>query len=204
MDTKNKIIISLLIFGALLFCTLQFIIIPANKAKEEQYAYEQLEATTQDVNYILPFKNEYMGNNSNTVNLFKKLPLATAEMKFQLFSESLTVQIDYNDSLLNAAAESLQRKKADRVNDDLCYTEVKKSLIYNSTAAFALINNLEHIIYHFTDVSYMVNRADVEALYHDFDDILNEMTWKHVVQNTLNDTNYLENTARELLKTINE
>jgi hypothetical protein len=86
------------------------------------------------------------------------------------------------------------------VIDKFYKTNVYKSLIYNSTAAFALIDNLEVVIYHFSDITYRVNRSDVEALYSDFDNILNETNWKEYVQSPLNNDKYIEATKNILIK----
>ncbi len=207
MKNKNKLIIGLLMAGIALFSIVQFVIVPQYNAKEEQYLSAQLEATTHDINYILPYKNEYMGNNSNTINLFWHLPLATSEMKFQLVSDSFTVQIDYQDILLNVGNESMSHKSfaafgsTDELNE-IYENEVKKSLIYNSTAAFALIDNLEYIIYRFSDVSYKVGREEIEALYIDFASILNETNWKNEVQNNLKDNSYVADIAKEILNEL--
>lgn len=204
MKNKNKIIVVLLIVGIIFFCIMQFIIVTNNRANE-QYLNAQLDATTQDINYILPYKNAYMGNNSNTVNLFSHLPLATSEMKFQLFPNSLTIQIDYNDTLLNVGKKSVENKQyiaknglADELNQ-IYKNEVKKSLIYNSTAAFALIDNLEHIDYHFSDVSYEVSRVNVALLYNNFENILNKANWKNKVQDKLNNSDYITDAANSIL-----
>ncbi len=204
MKNKNKLIIGLLIVGIALFSIVQFVAVPKYNAKEKRYISEQLDATTHDINYILPYKNEYMGNNSNTVNLFWHLPLATSEIKFQLFPDSFTVQIDYQDILLNIGKESMSHKafsafgSTDELNK-IYENEVKKSLIYNSTAAFALIGNLKNIKFLFSDVAYEVRREDVEALYDDFDNILNETNWKNEVQNSLTDSAYVTAAAKEIL-----
>jgi len=206
MKNKNTLIIVLLIVGITLFSIVQFIIVPKYNTKE-QYLSEQFEATTHDINYILPYKNDYMGNNSNTINLFWHLPLATSKMNFELFSDILTVQVNYQDTLLNVGKESMHRKSfaaygsADELNQ-IYENEVKKSLIYNSTSAFALIDNLEYIIYHFSDVSYKVSREEIEALYNDFNNILNETNWKHEVQNSLNDSSHVADIAKKILNEL--
>lgn len=207
MKNKNRLIIGLLIVGIALFSIVQFVIVPQYNAKAEQYLSEQLEATTHDINYILPYKNEYMGNNSNMANLFLHLPLATSKMKFQLFPDSFTIQVDYEDTLLNVGKESAAHKSlaASGSKDELNQiyeNEVEKSLIYNSTAAFALIDNLEHIIYHFSDVSYKVDRDEVEVLYNEFAKILNEANWKSEVQNPLKDSGHVADIAKEILSEL--
>jgi len=202
-NKKNKLIIGLVTLGILVFGVTLFFVIQSN-GKVEQYKAEQLEATTHDINYVLPYKNEYMGNNSNTVNLFYHLPLTTSDMKFELFPDTLTVQIDYSNTLLHVGKESMSHKQyaasglADELNT-IYKNEVEKSIIYNSTAAFALIDNLEYIVYHFSDVSYKVSRTDIKALYSNFDTILNETNWKDNVQSKLKEKSYIADVASRVL-----
>ena len=53
MKKRNKLIITLFTFGVILFTIVQFIIVPKQKADKERYLSNQLEATTQDLNYII-------------------------------------------------------------------------------------------------------------------------------------------------------
>ena len=204
MSNKNKLLVALFMIGLALFSVVQFIVLPHQNAQDKQYEAAQLEATTHDLNSILPYKNDYMGNNSNIINLFWHLPLIGSEMKFQLFPETFTLEIDYRNTLLSTGKESMSRKPfassgtIDELNK-LYQKEVEKSLIYNSTAAFSLIGNLEHIIYRFSDVSYQVSRANVEALYLDHNNLLNPTIWKEEVQSKLNDDNYVAATAEKIL-----
>lgn len=203
MKNKNKLIAGLIIIGIVFFCIVMSVVIKNNE-NGEQYKTEQLEATTADINYIIEYKNKYMGNNSNTINLFYHLPLSTSNMTFELFPDDLTVQINFQDTLLIVGKESMSHKQyaANGLADELSRiyrNNVEKSMIYNSTAAFALIDNLEHITYHFSDISYTVDRADVESLYSDFGTILNVTNWKNEVQDKLKDSAYVSDSAKKVL-----
>jgi len=203
MKNRNKLIIALLSIGVIALGIMIFIISHNNTGKQN-YLIAQLDATTADLNYILPFKNKYMGNNSNTCNLFYHLPLSGSNIKFELFPDTFTVQINFDDTVRQLGKTNLKDTPhvlegyADTI-DTFYKTNVYKSLIYNSTAAFALIDNLEVIIYHFSDVTYKVNRSDVESLYSDFDNILNETNWKEYVQAPLKDGKYIEKSAKDIL-----
>jgi hypothetical protein len=180
MKTRNKIIVLLAIMGIVLFGIVQCVIIPKNK----QYIAQQQNPTTHDVNSILKYKNKYMGNFSNMANLFHTLPLNNIPMSFELFPDKLTAQVNYKDTIEN-------------INEN----KVNKALIYNSTVAFALIDNLEAINYNFTGIKYKVLRSDVKKWYgKDISDLLKKDIWKSKVQDKLNDNEYVNNCAKAILK----
>jgi hypothetical protein len=196
MKNRNKLILGLLFIGVISFSIMLFII-SQNNTKKKQYINAQFQAETSDVNYILPYKNKYMGNSSNVSNLFYHLPLSGSRMKFELFPDTFTVKINFEDTVRVVGKTNLKdtphaMEGIVEVVDKFYKTNVYKSLIYNSTAAFALIDNLEALIYHFSDITYRVNRSDVVALYSDFDNILNETNWKEYVQTPLKNDKYIE------------
>lgn len=203
LNNKNKLIIGLITIGIVFFGVVLCFIIQ-NYHKGEEYKIEQLSATAHDINYVLPYKNKYMGNNSNTVNLFYHLPLSSSNMKFELMSEIYTVQINYNDTLQETGKINLRdtayvlQGNTDTITE-FYETEVQKSLIYNSTAAFALIDNLEGVIYNFSDITYKISRSDIEEHYSDFNNILTEANWKEYVQTPLEDDLYIERTVKNIL-----
>lgn len=182
MKNRNKIIICLLIVGTLLFGVIQFAVIPHNNAEKQKYAIAQLEPTTQNLNEISGYKNSYMGDSSNIINLFYHLPLADVKTEFQMFPNDFTVEVNYKDTVADIGEE-----------------KVNKALLYNSTAAFALIGNLKYIVYNFTGASYKVSRGDVENLYKDFGNILKESNWKKSVQNKLADKQFVSQSAKKIL-----
>ena len=184
MKTRNRIIVCLAILGVIIFGIVQFAIIPKINQEKRQYTIEQQEPTTHDINSILKFKNKYMGNASNIINLFYTLPLNDIPKSFELFSDKLTVQVNFKD-----ARENIDEKK------------LNKALIYNSTAAFALIDNLEAINYSFTDSKYQVLRSEVQKWYgEDLSKLLNKAEWKNKVQVKLEDSEYISNCAKLIFK----
>ena len=149
METRNIAIIVLLIVGIVSYAVVHGVIIPKMDENRQQYIAEQLNPSTHDLESILKYKNKYMGNASNLINLFHSLPLSNAGTKFQLFSDQLTVEVDYQQTVSNIGE-----------------TKVEKALIYNATAAFDLIDNLKALNFIFPDSSsYKVNREDVERWY---------------------------------------
>ena len=104
------------------------------------------------IRQIVRYQSNYIGDNSNTGNLFNALPLSEYGYVFEIDSENCGVTIDYHTTDWYG-------------NEDL-YTE--KGLIYNSVSAFALIRNLEYIRYNFSGSSYMITREKVEQNYPEY------------------------------------
>ena len=61
MNKKSKFIIGLLAVAVVLFCVIQFWIIPTNQAKQEAYAQDQTDALTQDISAIEDYRTAYLG-----------------------------------------------------------------------------------------------------------------------------------------------
>ena len=181
MKNRNRIIICLLVFGAALFIVVQFFIIPHNNLKEKNYLLAQQSPATHDLNTILEYKNKYMGNSSNDINLFNHLPLSNVGMNFRLYPDDLKLEVNYKDTVWNIGEE-----------------KVKSSLIYNSTAAFALIDNLQVIVYNFSGASYQVKRSDIEKIYPNLSNILTKGNWQTLVQSKMNDKKFVENTFQKI------
>ncbi|MBS4201905.1 DUF4825 domain-containing protein [Bacillus sp. FJAT-49732] len=183
MSKLGKWIVVLLVFGLMLFGIVQFVVIPKQNAAAEQYVIEQEKPLTHDLEYIKQYKNPYMGNAGNTTQLFGHLPLHDILKDFELKSDDLTVMVNYT-------------QKTTDINNQL----LNQSLIYNSTAAFALIENLEKIEYHFVDETITVDRESIERQYTNFDE-LTESTkiWNEKVRNPLKDTKYVEDFINEIL-----
>ena len=198
MKIRNRIINVLLIMGAILYIVVRFIIIPDNVRKEMEYNKAQYNAVTHDLNSILPYKSPYMGDASNIINLYNNLPMAV-DRTFQLLSDELTLEIYYKDTFLQVGAKSVEMQE-DEENDSngkqnqVYQDEVFKDLIYNSTAAFALVDNLKKINYNFTDINYSVTRDRIEELYTvKLSELLTEKNWRELVQDKLKDSEFVNN-----------
>lgn len=184
MKNRNRIIICLLVIGIALFVAVEFIVIPHNNAEQDKYLADQQEPATHDLNSILKYKNKYMGNASNVGNLFYHLPLSNVGMNFELFSDNFELTVNYKGTVWNIGEE-----------------KVKSALIYNSTAAFALIDNLQIIDYNFSGASYQVKRTDIESLYSNFNNILEQDNWSNYVQSKMDDHQYVEAAFQRVTKT---
>ncbi|WMJ87381.1 DUF4825 domain-containing protein [Anaerocolumna sp. MB42-C2] len=198
MKIRNRIINVLLIMGAILYIVVRFIIIPDSVRKEMEYNKAQYNAVTHNLNSILPYKSPYMGDASNIINLYNNLPM-TVDRTFQLLSDELTLVIYYKDTFLQVGEKSVEMQE-DETNDSngkqnqVYQDEVFKDLIYNSTAAFALIDNLKKINYNFTDINYSVTRDMIEELYTvKLSELLTEKNWSVLVQDKLKDSEFVNN-----------
>jgi hypothetical protein len=177
MKLRHRIIICLAIIGLIFSGLVEGVIIPRDKEIQQQYIIEQQDPTTHDLNSILKYKNKYMGNASNLLNLFRNLPLSNVPRTFELFPENLTLVVNYKVTVENTSENKVQ-----------------KALIYDSIAAFALIDNLEGINYNFQGTSYKVLRSDIKKLYDmELSSLLNKEEWKSKVQNRLEDQAYINN-----------
>lgn len=185
MKTRNTIIICLALIGTIMFGVIQFVIVPDNNRKLAKYIVEQQNPTTHDLNSILKFKSKYMGDASNIFNLFAALPLNNFKAEYQLYPDKLKVELNYNVS-------------RESIGEDIT---LAKALIYNSIAAFALIDNLEIINYNFGDSKFYVFRADVKRWYgKDPKELLNKNEWKNNVQGKLKNRQYVWNLYEAIVK----
>jgi len=176
MNKKTKIIIILLAAGVLLFSAVQFIIIPSINHRQEQYAAAQNDSLTHDINSVLKYKSQYIGDNSNTVNLFYNLPLNNVSMKFQINSDDCSLTVNYLDTVWNIGEEKVQR-----------------DLVYNSATAFSLIDNLTKITYEFSGKSYFFTRSQFENVFGTpLPSLLNQKILSEKIQSKLDDTKFVE------------
>lgn len=123
-----------------------------------------------EISILLKYKNKYLGNNSNTGNLYNALSLSQYCFKIELDSTNLGIIINYNNSEFYINEDN---------KEDLF---VKKSLIYNAISTFILIDNVEYINYNFSGVSYKITKKDVISKYDSFD--------KLIENNQINETNF--------------
>jgi len=175
MNKKNKIIIGLLAIAIVLFCAIQFWIIPTNRTKEAEYARNQTDALTHDISVVETYKTPYIGNASNTSGLFEVLPLSDISKKYEINSDNCTLTVNYLDTVWNIGEEKVQR-----------------DLVYNSVAAMAAIDNLSGITYNFSGESYSFTRKQIEDVFGTpLSNLLKQEKWSEEVQNKLNDTDFI-------------
>ena len=148
MNKKSKIIIGLLAVAVVLFCVIQFWIIPANQAKQEAYAQNQTDALTHDISAIEDYRTAYLGDANNVRDLFGNLPLNNIPRQFEINSDDCTLTVNYLDTVWNIGEDKVQR-----------------DLIYNTVAAMAAIDNLSGITYNFSGDSYSFERTQIEDIF---------------------------------------
>jgi len=125
-----------------------------------------------------------MGNSSNLINLFRALPLCNYDTKYQLYPDKLTAEVKYDIS-----TETLGGQKT------------IEAILYNSTAAFALIDNLQVMVFSFNDRQYSVSREAAEAWYAEkkLSNLLDKKIWQEEVQSKLSDSSYISKWALALI-----
>lgn len=132
------------------------------------------------IDNIIKYKNNYVGNNSNTGNLINNLPLSEYGYVFEIDSVNLGLTIDYHIT--------------DWYINENYYLE--KSLLYNSVSIFSLINNVDRLTFNFSGKSYQVYRKQIEELYPNYSDIIanevNEYNFNNYLENKINDNDFVK------------
>lgn len=176
MNRKNKLIIGLLAVAVVLYCFIQFCILPLNQAKKEDYMRSQTDALTHDISAVENYRTPYIGNASNVAGLFENLPLNNISRKFEINSDDCALTVNYLDTIWNIGEQKVQR-----------------DLIYNSVAAMAAIDNLSEITYNFSGDTYSFKRTEIEATFGTpLSNLLEEYTWSEAVQKKLNDADFVK------------
>lgn len=175
MKTRRVIISILLVIGILAFSVTEFIIKPKKERKETKYKLEQQDALTHDFKNVIKYKSKYMGDSSNIINLNYALPLNNIPRTNEIDSKNLEYIINYKEALEN-------------MDED----KVKADLIYNATANFALIDNLQAITFNFTGKAFRITRNYLKDWYKEnLSSLTEESKWKTAVQEKLADKNYV-------------
>lgn len=180
---RNKIILALVLIGVVLFMAIQIVIIPQNEAQSEQYQLAQRSPLTHDLESILPYKNKYMGATSNLV-MFNHLPLSDLKRTFQLRPEKFTIEIHYEEKTTDIEAKLFEQ-----------------AMLYNSVAAFALVDNLQTVEYRFSDTTVVAKRVAIQGLFgEDLASLLTKEKWRTGVQDKLRDDQFVEEGMKKLIK----
>lgn len=177
MNRNGKIIVLLICIAIIVFSVTHFFIIPEKNAAREQYTIDQSDSLTHNFETVLEYKSQYMGDSANLINLNYTLPLCSIPRTNELKSNDLKYIINYKVT-----------------TSEIGMNKLKRDLIYNATANFVLIDNLEVIIFNFTGNSYEITREDIQDIYGDsFHNLTDLNNWKKIVQEKLNDTDYVDN-----------
>lgn len=132
------------------------------------------------IDQLIKYQSDYVGDNSNTGNLINNLPLSESGYVFEIDSQTPGLVIDYH--------------RTDWYGNDDCYVE--KSLLYNSVAIFALIDNVQTIQYRFSGASHTVTRDAVEQYYPNYEKVvsrkkINEHAFNQYVEKKMNDSDFI-------------
>ncbi len=175
MNKRNKVIIALLVLGVLAFGAVEFVIVPQNNAMQAEYASNQNDALTHDIESVMEYKSLYMGDNSNDANLFYHLPLNSVAMKFQIDADEYALTVNYLDTVGNIGEDKVHR-----------------DIVYNSIAAMALIDNLEQITYEFSGDTYVFTREKIENFTEkELSLLLDKETWNEKIQSKISDKDFI-------------
>lgn len=182
MISRSKIAAGLIAGSILLLLVVQVGTMPRTSEANEKDVSNIQDPFTEDFESISGYRNKYMGNASNLAGLFYQLPLRDLDMSFKLYPEEFTAEVSYK-----AAASEVDTHTLDR------------ALIYNTTAAFALIENLEALVLNFEGTSFKLFRSDVEQWYGvELEELAEASAWRDRVQGRLKDEAYVQ----ECLKAI--
>ena len=134
-------------------------------------------AQTHDIESVMDYKNPYVGNASNTANLFYRLPLNELNMKFEIDDEACALKVTY---VYDPA------KDTDGV--------LRPSMVYNATASMALIDNLTAVTFAFSDgSSHTFTRTQLEQLWKtELSSLLEPALWEQTVQQSLQDASFVD------------
>jgi len=199
---KKNIIIILLLFMGIAFTIVSGELKKMKAEQDELFQRRQFVVTMQELSTILPYKSKYMGDNSNTINLFYHLPLGVNPVKYQMYPDELTLELCYRTTFAEAGVKNLEyvvnESAANLDVEEMGTTMTTQALIYNSTAAFALIDNLQKLIFRFSDGSYTIKRHTIEDEFAEFYPILNEEKWSRF-QKTLEKNEKMQEISLRLL-----
>ncbi len=139
-----------------------------------------------NINNLMKYKNEYVGNNSNTGNLISNLPISEYGYVFEIDSENLNLTINYHVTHWYI------------MEDYNLYLE--KCLMYNAISIFYLIDNVESITFNFTAASYKITREQVEGIYPNFKNIKDNDSFNLYLENKIMDDTFIDYYFDKLFK----
>ncbi len=184
MKKRNILIVALLLLGLGALALVEGYIKPEMRRKEGLYLAAQGEPLTHDFGRLLEFRSSYMGDISNLANLNANLPLGEFPRTFELYPEDFTAEINYQGSPAALEAGLFNR-----------------ALVYNATANFTLIGNLETLILNFEGIAYTISRSAVENWYGvDLASLQDGEKWAEKVQRPLSDGAYVNSFIAENIK----
>lgn len=169
MDKRRMIIGLIILLVVPLYIWIAYFEIP-DKAKVGEEKLQQ-DPMKHDFEQVHSFKSPYMGDAANINALFESLSINEYKGTIEMDSESFSLLVHY--SVPSTEIEGL----------------VEQAVVYNTTAAFALIGNLQEIEMKFQDQSFTVNRESVKKWFGDeFPTLSEPSNFKEKVQQRLDDS----------------
>ena len=141
---KNKIIVGLLVVGLVSFTWMQMVYLPGQEKIQHEEMLKQLNPETHHFKKVLQYENLYMGNAGNNMNLVNYLPMSDVPKLFEQNPDEFTFTVNYEMSV-----KEIGKKR------------VEKAILYNATAIFALIENMDIVEFVFVDQTFKVTRDRV-------------------------------------------
>lgn len=175
INKKDILIAVLIVLAVILSATIVLRWIPHREEMTQEYLEQQTDALTHDIACIEKFRNPYMGNASNTTQIFGWLPLCDVPKTFELDSDARIVFVK-------------MKQNAQEIGID----KVRRDVVYAAVAAMASIDNLEGVTFVFPDETYTVTRTKAkEILGESLADLLTVDSWKAQVQEKLTDADFV-------------
>lgn len=182
MSKKNKrdiIVITLVIIGIICWlCAFWVHKKREDKTRQEtiKYAKQQVDALTHDIDNVIKYKSKYMGDVSNNGNIFSNLPMNDVPRLFSQDANKKEITVYYQG-----------------VDWYIGVEKVRRNVVYNSIAAFALVDNLEKITYEFCGSQFKFTRKQVEnVLGNDLSGLLNKEIWNKKVRDKMENKKFVD------------
>lgn len=145
--------------------------------------------TIHEINYYSKYKTSINDENGEKVELLlMKLPLNWKERTFNI--ESNKININYEVSY----------DKVVKTYKDKEY--VNSAIIDIATVLFTTVSDVDNITIRFTDYKYSISKEDMKNVYSisDFNELLDNNTWKEEVSDNLEDETFVNNSIKSFNK----
>ncbi len=150
--------------------------LPGQEKLLEEEDLKQLDPETHNFQKVLKYESPYMGNASNNMNLVDHLPMSDMPRMFQQDPSEYKFTVNYEISV-----------------EEIGKGQVEKSVLYNATAIFALIENMETVEFSFVDQTYTVTRERANNWFEeDVKSFKNEKVFMKKVQLPIIESDHLD------------
>lgn len=184
----NIWIMMILVVGVLGFAYIEGYAKPKNEEKSIQYEAAQMDPQTHDIRRTARYKNKYMGNAGNLGGLNGTLPYDGRRFTFQLYPDQLKAELIFDEPLNMAEEEA---------------GAFRQKLLYNSTANFVFIDNLQTLQLSFPDAVFSVERGKVSAWYGGDERLIGLQDpgrWREEVQQKLSDPSFADKFYEQIVE----